>query len=183
MSRPDGTIAALRKAALAGSLSACFVLGRIYDEGWGVRRNPRVSARWYLRAGEGGLPEALYFVASAYDAGDGVACDQKRAQAWYRKAAAAGDRTAEFAIATSVLEGRGVRRDEAVGLRLLRKVSRHDPDAMDYLAWHYLKRSRFTLAKKWATRAARCGVDVAPGRLIEIERASSLARTGHALRQ
>jgi TPR repeat protein len=138
----------LRKAAREGSLSACFVLGRLYDEGWGVGRNPRVATRWYLRAGEGGLPEALYFVASAYYAGDGITRNQKRAVAWYKKAAAAGDRGADFALAVAALQGNGIRKDEAAGARLLRKLSPVDADALDYLAFHYLQKGRFSLARK-----------------------------------
>jgi hypothetical protein len=153
------------------------MLGRLYDEGWGVARNPRVATSWYLRAGEGGLPEALYFVASAYYAGDGVARDLKRAIAWYRKAAAAGDRAADFALAVAALEGDGVRKDEAAGLRSLRAISRYDAEAMDYLACHYMKRGQFLLAKKWATRAVKYGESDAAARLAEIENAHRLALT------
>ena len=51
MSRRDDVVAALKAAARDGSLSACFVLGRLHDEGWGVRHDPRSATRWYLRAG------------------------------------------------------------------------------------------------------------------------------------
>jgi TPR repeat protein len=180
MPRSGDIIAALRSAAREGSLSACFILGRLYDEGWGVGHNPRVATHWYLKAGEGGLPEALYFVASAYHAGDGVVPNQKRAVSWFRKAAAAGDRGAEFALAIAVLRGDGVRKDEAAGVRLLRGISRYDADAMDYLACHYLKGRRFSLARKWAVRAAGRGHEFAQGRLAEIEKARSLHRTPHA---
>jgi proteasome lid subunit RPN8/RPN11 len=163
LSRSGDIVDALKRAAADdGSLSACFLLGRLYDEGWGVRRSPRAAARWYLRAGEGGLPEALYFVASAYEAGDGVARDQERAIAWYRKAAALGDRDAVFALAVARLEGHGLRKNEAAGVRLLTAAARHHGHAMQYLAAHHLKRNRFSLAKKWATRAVKAGVDSAP---------------------
>lgn len=177
MPRSSDVIVALSNAAYEGSLSACFVLGRLYDEGWGVKRNPRIATRWYLRAGEGGLSEAMYFVASAYYAGDGVARDLKRAIAWYRKAAATGDRAAEFALAVATLEGDGIRKNESAGVRSLETISRYDADAMDYLACHYMKRGRFLLAKKWATRAAKHGESDAPARLAEIENARRLALT------
>ena len=137
----------------------------------------------YLQAGEGGLPEALYFVASAYNAGSGVAPDRKQALIWYRKAAAAGDRDAEFALAVAVLEGHGVRKDEAAGVRLLTRLTRQEPEAIDYLAYHYLKRGRLLLAKKWATRAAKRGVDSARHRLAEVENAHSLDLTRRARRR
>ena len=169
----DDIVAALEKAARAGSLSACFVLGRLYDEGWGVSHSSRTAARWYLRAGEGGLPEAFYFIATAFAAGDGVAPDQKRALFWYRKAAAAGDRDAVYALAVATLEGYGVRKNEPRGLRSLTAVARHQPIAMEYLAYHYLKQGRLSLAKKWATRAAKRGVDSARQLLAKIDNATN----------
>jgi TPR repeat protein len=156
------------------------VLGRLYDEGWGVRHDSRTATRWYLRAGEGGLPEALYFVASAYYAGDGIETDRKKAFSWYRKAAAAGDSAAKLALATGMLTGRGVRKNEAMGLRLLRRLAGEESLAMDWLACHYLQRRRFSLARKWATRAVEHGESFGPGRLAEIEKARRLDLGRHA---
>jgi TPR repeat protein len=175
-SRSPDIIAALEAAARDGSLSACFVLGRLYDEGWGVRRDPRSATRWYLRAGRGGLAEAFYFVASAYDVGDGVPSDQARALSWYRKAAAARDRTAEYALALATLDGRGVRKDVAAGVRRLIRVAPHFPAAMEYLAAHYANNGRLALAKKWATRALRRGEDSARLWLAEINRRAKQAQ-------
>jgi TPR repeat protein len=158
------------------------VLGRLYDEGWGVRRNPRAATRWYRRAGEGGLPEAFYFIASAYDAGDGVAPDRRRALAWYRKAAVAGDTAGKLAIATSLLTGRGLRKNESLGLRMLRRLAHHDGLAMDWLAYHYLQQRRFLLAEKWATRAVEHGESDAPARLAEIQNAHRVHLT-HRVRK
>ena len=183
MSRSNSILTDLKTAARGGSLSACFVLGRLYDEGWGVVRNPRSAARWYLLAGKGGLPEAYYFVASAYDAGDGVAANGTQALAWYRRAAAAGDRDAKFILAVRMLDGRGVRKDAAKGIRLLKRIALDDAGAMDYLAHHYLKQGRFSLAKKWATRAAKHGESDAPARLAEIENARRLGLTRHEKRR
>jgi TPR repeat protein len=108
---------------------------------------------------------------SAYRAGDGIAPDGKKALGWYRKAAAAGDTAAKLALAAMTLLGQGVRKDEAVGLRQLRTLARHDGLAADWLAYHYLQHRRFSLAKKWATRAVEFGESDALGRLAEIENA------------
>ena len=170
MSRRDDVVAALKAAARDGSLSACFVLGRLHDEGWGVRHDPRSASRWYLRAGEGGLPEAFYFVASAYMVGDGIEQDARRAIYWYRKAAAARDRTAEYALAVATLDGRGVRKNVAAGIRQLKRVAPHFPAAMEYLAAHYAQHDRLALAKKWATRAVRRGEESARLWLAEINK-------------
>jgi len=175
MRRSRDIIAALKSAAREGSLSACFVLGRLYDEGWGVRHDARAESRWYLRAAEGGLTEALYFVASAYDVGDGVPPDRARALFWYRKAAAAGDRTAQYALAVATLDGRGVRKNAAAGVRQLKRVAPHFPAAMEYLAAHYANNGRLALAKKWAVRAVRRGEDSARLWLAEINRRAKRA--------
>lgn len=169
--RSRDIIIALKSAAREGETSASFLLGRLYDEGWGVTRNAREATRWYLSAADGGFPLAFYFVASAYDAGDGVAPDPKQALRWYQKAAASGDRDAKFVLAVRVLEGRGVRRDESVGVRSLRSLAGHDSAAMDYLAYHYLRRGQFSLARKWALRAVEHGESGASARLTQIENA------------
>jgi TPR repeat protein len=158
------------------------VLGRLYDEGWGVRHDPRNATRWYLRAAEGGLTEAFYFVGSAYDAGEGVPPDRARALFWYRKAAAARDRTAEYALAVATLDGRGVRKNVAAGIRQLIRVAPHFPAAMEYLAVHFLNSGRLALAKKWATRAVRRGEDSAPLWLAEINRRAKQARAAAGAR-
>ena len=167
----DPVPAALTHAAKEGSLSAAFLLGRLYDEGWGVRRNYRLAFRWYLVAARGNLPEAFYFVASAYLFGHGVSKNTRKAFEWFQRSSRAGDLQGAYMEALSVLEGTGARRNVASGLRLLLRAARRGShDAMDFLSAHYSNRGRLRQAKLWAERAIKAGDIVAPLRLREIKK-------------
>jgi len=159
-------LTALNSAARQGSLSAAFILGRLYDEGWGVEADPRKAFSWYLRAASAGLPEAFFFVGSAYDLGQGTRQDSAKALGWFRRAAAAGDKTGACMAAVAVFEGRGTRMDRRRGMTLLRKAAREGShEAMDYLAAYYLSQRDRRQAKVWAERAIEAGNRVAALRL------------------
>jgi len=174
----DGVVRALAEAAAGGSLSAAFILGRLYDEGWGVKKDDAAAFRWYRVAAEGGLPEAFYFVGSAYAFGSGVRRDKRKGFAWFEKAAAAGDETGAYMVALAIIDGTGVRRDRRRGLaRMHAEARRGSRDAMDYLAAHHLEAGRLALARRWAERAIAAGESVmAPVRLKEVEARVAAAR-------
>ena len=181
--RSNATILELKEAVARGEMSAAYILGRLYEEGWGVRRDSRQAFDWYLTAAEGGMPEADYHVGTAYAFGDGVGRDEKKALVWFRKAAQHGDTTAAYMEAVAVLEGLGTRAEPVRGWRLLTAAARRGSrDAMDYLAAAYLTRRRLRQAEHWARRAAEAGDAVAPLRLREI-RAMARARPAAARRR
>ena len=151
-------------------MSAAFVLGRLFDEGWGVSRNSRAAFRWYKKAADAGLSEAFYFVGWAYHLAEGVAADQRQAFAWFRRARTSRDLTAAYMEGQCLLEGKGVRRDVRGGIRLLRQAARQgSKHAMDFLAAYYIKQGRLLTAKGWAKKAIVAGDDAAPARLRQIE--------------
>jgi TPR repeat protein len=55
-------------------------------EGWGVKRDPRQAARWYLKAAKQGDTIARYEVTRLYELGSGVIRSHSKAVGWYRKA-------------------------------------------------------------------------------------------------
>jgi TPR repeat protein len=177
--RRSPILCALQSAFRDGEISAAFVLGRLYDQGWGVTKSPSLAAKWYLRAAEGGASHAFYFVGWAFLNGDGVQRNERIGLRWFQRAAAAGDLVAEYMAATCMLEGRGTRKNPTKGVRLPRAAAeRGSGDAMDFLAAHYLKRGRLSVARDWARRAIRAGDPIAHLRLREI--ASQLKRSGTA---
>lgn len=162
-------IQALQFAYREGEISAAFVLGRLYDEGWGVRKNASIATKWYLLAAEGGNTDSLYFVGSAFLSGRGVRQDRRAGLRWLSKAASAGDRTAEYVVAVCMITGWGTTKNVARGFTLLRKVAaRGSSDAMDFLAVHYCDLGRLTIAADWARRAIRAGHPLARQRLETI---------------
>ncbi|NOQ62974.1 MAG: sel1 repeat family protein [Methyloprofundus sp.] len=84
-----------KQQAEAGNALAEAQLGAMYQLGRnGVERNPKLSAKWMLKAAEQGLVEAQVFMAALYDRGLGVSNNVRTATAWYEKAAAQGHGTA-----------------------------------------------------------------------------------------
>ena len=157
---------ALERVLRKGNPSAAFILARLYDEGWGVPRNPRRATSLYLKAAAGGLEEATYYVGAAYAYGTGVKRDEKRAFSWFQKAARSYSREGAYMEAIYLLEGRGCRRQPKLGLRLLLREARTGSTmAMDFLADRYWNDGKRLLAKRWAERAAKGGDGVAAIRL------------------
>ncbi len=89
--RPDGDYAwAVKQFKLAveqGNASAAWILGSIYTKGEGREKDEAEGFRWYLKAAEMGLGEAMYTVAEAYFfGGPGTKKDDEQALYWAKKA-------------------------------------------------------------------------------------------------
>jgi TPR repeat protein len=97
-----------------------FILGRLYEEGCGVERDPRRAFRYYLNAARRGNTHATYFVASCYFMGLGTDQDNRRAADWFEKAAAQGDRDAVYMYALCLQSGVGRRKDAVTARRLMK---------------------------------------------------------------
>lgn len=176
MAASNSTVTALREASRDGSLSAAFILGRLHEEGWGLRKDDRAAFRWYKKAADGGMTAAYYFVAFAYYAGQGVARNPRESFRWFQRSADAGDLDGLYMEAYFLLEGTGVRADPTRAVRLLRKAAhRGSSSAMEVLAVHHLRRRRFVTARMWAERSLRAGNAVAPVWIQQIEREQSKA--------
>jgi TPR repeat protein len=81
----------LRRQAEGGDAAAQTALGKAYETGGGVPRDPAEAVRWYRRAADQGWPEAEGKLGILYFRGLGVAADQARAIEWTRRAAEHGD--------------------------------------------------------------------------------------------
>src|SRR3989304_8364738 len=66
-----------RPVAERGDKAAESILGRMYDDGRGVRQNYAEAAKWYRRAADQGLGLAQFFLGLMYTAGRGGAQDRK----------------------------------------------------------------------------------------------------------
>jgi hypothetical protein len=61
-------------------------LGAILADGKGVRRDNEAAARWFARAAESGVPEAMANLALLHRDGRGTSRDSERAYFWARAA-------------------------------------------------------------------------------------------------
>jgi hypothetical protein len=84
----------LEKAAAQDHIEAFVFLGRLYEEGWGVKRDPGRAAQWYERAAVQAVPEAQYRLGSLYARGLGVAQSDQVAKKWLIRAVMQGNEEA-----------------------------------------------------------------------------------------
>jgi hypothetical protein len=100
------------REANAGNQQAQRNLGVIYEQGFGVNKDPAQAAIWFRRAAETGNRDAIFQLATMYEQGRGVPQDEKQALDWYRKAALLGDADSQVKIARAYQDGKVVDKDE-----------------------------------------------------------------------
>jgi hypothetical protein len=103
---------ACTREANAGSQSAARNLGTMYDQGFGVTKDPVQAAQWFRRAAETGNRDATFQLATMYENGRGVPQDSKQALDWYRKAALLGDADSQVKLGRAYMDGKMVGKDE-----------------------------------------------------------------------
>lgn len=78
-------------AARSGHPVALNMLGRAYERGWGVKRDPAMAARCFETAIEGGDGWAMFNLADLFLIGEGVPKNEQRAYQLYVDAARTGN--------------------------------------------------------------------------------------------
>ena len=96
-----------RKAAQMEHPHACYVLGRIYDEGLGVEVNHKEGLKWYEKAANAGDADAQNIVGNIYLLEDYVKHDKNKAFKNFQLAAAQGHVEAMGNLGNCYLEGIG----------------------------------------------------------------------------
>ena len=96
-----------RPLAEDGNAEAQYYVGRMYEKGQGVRKDPAEGARWYRRAAEGGHAPAQYRLAVGYAFGlGGLKKDEEAALKWLRRSAEGGYKRAQKVLGQAYAEGR-----------------------------------------------------------------------------
>jgi TPR repeat protein len=87
---PRNTTMALHwfeRAAGSGNVMAMNMVGRCFDQGWGVAPSKRLAETWFRKAAEQGLDWGMYNLATLLALGEGgVPQDRTAAYLWFRKA-------------------------------------------------------------------------------------------------
>ena len=109
-----------RIAAEKGDAHAQFRLGKLYDEGWGVRLDYLNAIRYYRLAADQGEARAQCNLGCMYEDGRGVRQDYQEAARYYRLAADQGNASAQCNLGVMYAEGWGVRQDEQEAVRYYR---------------------------------------------------------------
>jgi uncharacterized protein len=94
-----GAAVLFRRAALNGDDGSQLNLGYLYDEGLGVRRNPKIAMAWYRKAARQGNCSAANNIATIHrDRGN-----HRRAIEWFRRAMGQGCASSALTLAALFL--------------------------------------------------------------------------------
>lgn len=105
--------AALKKfqpAAKAGNAEAAFWIGRIYEDGLGVKKNTNTAVGWYEKAAKGGRTDAKLQLGEIYFQGTEELQNFKKAAKWLGEAAHDGSVRGQRDLATLYKNGWGVKK-------------------------------------------------------------------------
>ncbi|MDO8355530.1 MAG: tetratricopeptide repeat protein [Nitrospirota bacterium] len=112
-----------------------LLLGVMYLEGEGVKRNYQTAAQWFRKSAEQGDEIAEFNLGLLYERGKGVPRDMSQAVYWYRWAAEGSHPDAQFRLARLYVTGKGVKRDTVEALVWLHLAARlGQEDALFHLA-------------------------------------------------
>jgi eukaryotic-like serine/threonine-protein kinase len=103
--------------AKGGNPECQFIMGRLFENGWGGPKDPGTAAEWYRKAAEQGLAKARANLGTMYYEGNGLPKDPTAAALWFSRAASQGHARAQFSLARLYESGEGVSRDLAEARR------------------------------------------------------------------
>ncbi len=119
----------VRAKAEAGDAESQVELGRRYDKGEGVAKDPAEAVKWFRKAAEQNYAKAQYNLGVCFYAGEGVAKDPEAVK-WYRKAAEQNDAEGQLYLGLSYVKGEGVAEDLVEAYKWLLLAARQgDEDA------------------------------------------------------
>lgn len=162
------------READAGHPAAQFRLGRIYQKGNGVDKDPDRAEEWFHKAlpglkqeAEAGDRDAAFYLYDCFHEGLGVQKDDAEALRWLQRAATEGKTDAMFALALEYREGGLVEKNEDLFMHWLRKAAQEDNRDAQYLLGACYEHGNgvprnLDLAQEWYDRAAEkkgSGVD------------------------
>jgi Sel1 repeat len=96
-----------------GNTDAQAMLGALYADGAGVRRDYVEATKWLHLAADQGNDLAQFGLGRMYYSGQGAAQDYAEAAKWFRKAADQGNVNAQARLASMYFWGQGVPQDDA----------------------------------------------------------------------
>ena len=100
-----------RAAAAAGDPAGMYMIGVLYQNGNGVKRNYAKCMKWYRAAAAGQIYPAMTGIGDLYALGEGVPKNYATARLWYLRAAAHGAARAMFDLGLLNARGAGVKKN------------------------------------------------------------------------
>lgn len=145
-------------AARSADPRALNMLGRAYERGWGVTRNPSTAATYFSHAASLGDAWAMFNLADLYMAGDGVPLDIPKAYDLYLSAAQNGV-TKAFTMLGLIIEDGAIPNAEPDAALKLFEAAANAGDCWGYLnmARHHLSSNNIDPALHCFSRALDLG--------------------------
>ena len=107
-----------RPLAESGDARGEYAMGVLYENGYGVPKDLKLAAAWYLKAAQQGNADAQYNLGAMYEHGVGMAVNYPEAARWYRPAAEMGDIDALSNLGVLYQGGKGVAQDKILAMAL-----------------------------------------------------------------
>lgn len=107
-----------RPLAESGDARGEYAMGVLYENGYGVTKDLKLAAAWYLKAAQQGNTDAQYNLGAMYEHGVGMAVNYPEAARWYRPAAEMGDIDALSNLGVLYQGGKGVPQDKILAMAL-----------------------------------------------------------------
>jgi len=101
-----------------GDARSQYAMGVMYENGFGLSKDPTQAAAWYLKSAGQGNSDAQYNLGAMYEHGIGMAVDYTQAARWYRPAAEQGDIDALSNLGVLYQNGQGVTQDKVLAMAL-----------------------------------------------------------------
>ncbi|GLQ98546.1 SEL1-like repeat protein [Dyella mobilis] len=156
----------LRHRADQGDADAEDYLGRKYERGQDVPKDPGIALIWYGRAADRGFADAQYNLGEMYMRGEGVPRTPLAAIQWWKAAALQGHLAAQDRLAEVYFNGDGVKQDYRAALHWWQLASKNgDAEAEDGLGDLYAGGRGvlrdYAAAANWYRKAAAQGAAAA----------------------
>jgi hypothetical protein len=166
---PQGAFRAFADAAAQDHIDGHNMLGRCYENGWGVEINYPLAAHHYRIAAEKGLDWAQYNLAHMLLSGVGMAQDRDQAFHWYNQAAAQGHVRAMNLVGRCHEEGWATPKDPAAAQDWYRRSAEGGYFRGAYNYATMLEQSGCaTGAKLWFDRAIATAPEPTKSRIIAL---------------
>ena len=107
-----------RPLAEKGDPRSQYAMGVLYENGYGVPKDLKQAAAWYLKAAKQGNSDAQYNLGAMYEHGVGMTVNYAEAARWYRPAAEKGDIDALSNLGVLYQGGKGVPQDKVLAMAL-----------------------------------------------------------------
>jgi len=107
-----------RPLAEKGDPRSQYGMGVLYENGFGVTKDLKQAAAWYLKAAKQGNSDAQYNLGAMYEHGVGMPVNYPEAARWYRPAAEQGDIDALSNLGVLYQGGKGVPQDKVLAMAL-----------------------------------------------------------------